>query len=386
MPRRPRVVLLAIGLVLVATAALADLTEVWTTLIPRGSIWGGTVAGDGAVYWVGTVRSGFYLYRYDADGSRAWRKKIGKFANTELVAAAATPDSSGVLIGGSKGAHDERVPWVALYDAGKHRQIWATSIDQIEVGSVTAVAMGGASVYVAGTYDPFPGFAEENVFVARLDADGNVLWVKTYDDQLTNRAHAIAIDPKGKGVYVGGSTGDFEGPPYLDTLLQMYDPDGNLKWSKRADGSGAIEEIRSMVVSGNGKKIFAAGYTDREEDESTREVFFQPFKAKTGKGKRWKLHDIASGEDFVFAMAASSNGKTFFIASRGCTPDFGGCSAYLLVTNNKGSLQDMSTVAPDIAGDVSPAMVGVGPDGNPVVGGNATAGNGTAFLRKVMRQ
>jgi hypothetical protein len=369
---------------LTVAIAVADLAEDWTAHTRNATLQGVAVAPDGTVFWVGSQGRGLYLQRNDgSDGSRDWRKKVTSASKGELGAVAVSADGSFVVLGGADGSPGMagRSPWVARYSADKGKKAWATTIDEITSGSVAAVAIApdGSSQYVVGSYYTDPGTADERIFVARLDVDGNVLWVKTFGDEATNLANAVAVDPKSRGVYVGGATGDTTGATSLDTLLQMYDPDGNLMWSKRGDGTGNIDVIRSILVSANGKKIYAAGITDATDDFGSRDVFFQQFRANNGKGKRWKVFDLAGGFEVGVGLAMSGNGKTLFMAATGCPADGGDCGGYLLQTNNRGKQQGKQNVLADLP-HVSLTHVVVGADDAPIVG----AGTGNdAVLRKL---
>jgi hypothetical protein len=380
-----------VALLLTAALAIADFAEIWTALQADAALYAATVGPDGTVFWVGAQGKAVYLVRHGADGDRAFRKKVGKSAKLELYAVAVSADSATAAIGGGlgPGGTPDRHPWVAMYTADKGKKLWVATLDDFDQGQVSAAAIASdGSVYVAGAFAPFEGFADRDLFVARFDATGSLLWAETYRDAYENHGDAIAIDPKGKGVYVGGRVGDFEGPPYLDTLLLMYGPDGELVWEQRRDGTGAIDAITSILVSGNGKKLFLAGYTDVIEDEDSRELFYQQAKTKNGKAKRWKLHDLAGGFESN-ASLASRDGKTFFLAASGCEPGFDPCTGYLLKLNGKGGQLDRSAVVRDL--ETAPSdtaeiySLGVAPDGNPVVAG-AVIGNGSVtFLRKLMQ-
>lgn len=390
MLKRPLALVVGVlAVVLTATAAFADFAAIWTSLAKNSQFHASTVASDGNVFWARTQGRGIYLERNAGDdGGRDWRKKIGNSSKLEVQAVAAAPDASFVLIGGADGppGSEGRAPWVARHTADKGRRVWATQIDEIVAGAVAgiAVAADGDSVYVAGTYTPLPVSGDENVFVARLDADGNVLWVKTFDGDVTDFANSIAVDPKGTSVFVGGASGDTQGPTALDTLLLKYDADGDLAWSKRGDRTGGIDVIRSIAVSANGKKIYAAGITDASDDFGSRDLFFQQFKSGNGKSGPWQVHDLVGGFEVVGTMAIAPGGRTMFIAASGCPADGGACHGFLVQTSNKGKLQDQQAVVSDLSqGGTGLTHVSVDPNGDIVVGGSTEAGE--ALLRKLTR-
>lgn len=87
----------------------------------------------------------------------------------------------------------------------------------------------------------------DDIFLTKLDANGNVLWAKSYGDQNYNWAGGIACDNQ-NSVYLSGS---FSGPNFNfgqyaannsnpgtdDMLLAKLDASGNEQWVKTAGGS-----------------------------------------------------------------------------------------------------------------------------------------------------
>ncbi len=86
-------------------------------------------------------------------------------------------------------------------------------------------------------------FAREDVFVAKLDLDGHVMWVNTFGGPKLDFGEAVTLDPDGN-VYVTGSY--FQGLVMPDTIynargdeetfLAKYDNDGNYLWSRSYGG------------------------------------------------------------------------------------------------------------------------------------------------------
>ena len=99
--------------------------------------------------------------------------------------------------------------------------------------STDAVA-GGTKLPNAGDYD---------IFVAKYDRDGNLLWIRTAGGAGYDYGHGIAVDGKGD-VVVAGAVGS--GAMFGDKTLTgsrtifcaKYDADGKLIWVRGTEGKG----------------------------------------------------------------------------------------------------------------------------------------------------
>jgi len=110
---------------------------------------------------------------------------------------------------------------------------------------------GGRS-YVIGSFRDSADFGDgtsltsvgdADVFVAKYDADGSLLWVRQGGGVDLDQGHAVAIDGAGN-VLAGGqfresvTFGPFTlgGPSIYGAFLVKYDPDGNVLWAREASG------------------------------------------------------------------------------------------------------------------------------------------------------
>jgi hypothetical protein len=101
--------------------------------------------------------------------------------------------------------------------------------DTVQFGNIQKVAAGG-----------------NDIFVAKYDANGNILWVQSAGAQLgTDKGRAIAVSPSGN-VYVTGffTYSTTFGSITLSTsgandiFITKFDTDGQVIWAKKAGGSG----------------------------------------------------------------------------------------------------------------------------------------------------
>ena len=123
-------------------------------------------------------------------------------------------------------------------------------------GSSIAVDMAG-NAYVTGIlFGPTTFSGQEipkhddggDIFVAKYDKEGSLLWIRQAGGSLEDRGTGIAVGPSGN-VYVTGNfrgTATFPGFDPLvssgdkDNFLAKYDSNGNLTWGRTADLRGLL--------------------------------------------------------------------------------------------------------------------------------------------------
>jgi len=163
--------------------------------------------------------------------------------------------------------------------------LWVKSLQGIAFkydGYIAADALG--NVFLTGYYgapiDLDPGEDEfiltphelEQVFLLKLDTDGNFAWAKSFDgfhNYNEQGSGAIATDGAGN-VYVTARTGDIPDidlnrtPTYPDSFIRKLDTDGNEIWARYFRGKPGItlppgtSSISSIALDPSGN-IYTAG-------------------------------------------------------------------------------------------------------------------------------
>ena len=199
--------------------------------------------------------------------------------------------------------------------------IWAKSCGGKgnQIGqSIKVDAMG--DVYTTGIFqdtidfNPGTGVAnpsavgEEDVFILKLDANGNFLWAKSFGGIEMDRGYSIAIDAEGN-VYTTGyfiDTVDFDpgtGVTNLsavggkDIFILKLDPNGNFVWAKSFGGTEGI----GIAIDGMGNVITTGYFSDT--------VDFDP-----GTGV---MNLTSAGETGIFILKLDANGNLLWAKSCG---------------------------------------------------------------------
>jgi hypothetical protein len=151
-----------------------------------------------------------FVARYDSDGALVWARRAGGLGNEFNRGLASLPDGSSIMTGAFEGT--------ATFGPGE--------------GNETELSSDGLP----------------DVFVARYDAFGYLIWAKKAGGELSDIANAMASFADGSSIV----TGRFEGTASFgsgetneteltsvgsrDIFVARYNADGTLAWTKRAGG------------------------------------------------------------------------------------------------------------------------------------------------------
>lgn len=168
--------------------------------------------------------SSIFLAKYTSAGSMLWAKNFGFSSYGSLYPSNLMLDNNNniVITGSFEGIHN--------------------------IGSFNVQSTGG-----------------QDVFTAKLDNNGNVLWVNTLAGTSEEHCNALTID-QANNIYIGGlfsnsiSSGGFtinSTGSSFDAFFAKLAPDGNLTWIRSATGNGE-EKVEDMFIRND--TLYSAGY------------------------------------------------------------------------------------------------------------------------------
>src|SRR5690606_23904636 len=134
-----------------------------------------------------------------------------------------------------------------------------------------------------GTVDFDPGVGVYNltslgyddIFIQKLDSNGDFLWAKRMGSTGSNIGHSIAVDTAGNVYTTGtfGGTVDFDpgvgtfnltSAGGVDIFIQKLDSNGDFLWAKRMGGIGR-EQGSSITIDALGN-VYTTGSFEEEVD------------------------------------------------------------------------------------------------------------------------
>ena len=235
-----------------------------------------------------------FITKLDVNGNLIWAKSIGGISD-EYGKSIAVDALGNIIATGTYSGTADFDPSAAIFyltpvgaidifveklDATGNF-VWAKSIGGISnefAGSMNVDISG--NIYTTGQYsatvDFDPGVSVfnltsagmEDIFISKLDANGNFIWAKTIGGNSTDISYGIKIDALGKiyttGYYSG--TVDFDpntGTTNLtsvggdDIFVLKLDNNSNLIWAKSMGGS-SLEYGKTLVLD-NSSNIYISG-------------------------------------------------------------------------------------------------------------------------------
>ena len=240
----------------------------WGNSLIQTSDGGYAIAGTTSSFGAGEVD--VYVVKLDANGKLQWTRTIGGPASEAGNSLIQTSDGGYVIAGAttSFGAAEANV-YVVKLDAKGNLQ-WTKTIggEYLIVGfSLTQTSDGG---YAIAGYTYSFGAGKSDVYVIKLDANGNLQWTKTIGGKKRDVGRSLIQTSDGGYAIAGHSFGAGGNDVYLVKL----DANGNLQWTKTIGGPNGegillfhvpddiIQTSDGGYAIAGGTKSFGAGGMD----------------------------------------------------------------------------------------------------------------------------
>jgi hypothetical protein len=229
--------------------------------------------------------SNVFIAKYDTNGNILWAKSSGGLGVDDGVSCSAdiygnvfvtgwfyssiTFDSTTLINSGINDA------FIVKYDTNGN-VLWAKSATGAhDDGGLSVSTDASGNVFFTGIfYSPTITFGSitltnaggYDVFIAKYDANGNVLWAKRAGGTGWDEGYSVKADASGN-VFVAGyfssSSISFTNTTLTnaggyDAFIAKYDANGNVLWAKSAGGIN--NDVAIAVSVDAGKNIFAIGY------------------------------------------------------------------------------------------------------------------------------
>ena len=218
----------------------------------------------GYTFSQGTGDADLLVVKTDSQGEMEWSRTHGgagtEYGNASLCL------TDGYLITGyttSFGSGGKDVYVIRLDDKG--REIWSTTFGGPSWDVGTAICESGdGNFYVCGYSHSF-GKGEEDIYLVKIDKNGNRLWSKTFGGERLDMANSISRTKDG-GLLIGATSGSFS--DNTDFYLIRTDDQGKEIWSKTFSAEGsrghAFDWCNAMAGTRDGGAILT-GYSDNQD-------------------------------------------------------------------------------------------------------------------------
>jgi len=192
------------------------------------------------------------------------------------------------------------------------------------------ITCGTTSLTSSGNFD---------VLIVKLDTNGNWLWAKQAGGANDDRGFSIAIDSSGNSYITGyfydtatfGTT-TLSSSGYEDIFIAKLDTNGNWMWAKQAGGSSS-EESYGIAIDSSGNS-YVAGYFFGTTSLGTITLISNGlsdiFIAKLDANGNWLWAKKAGGasDDWGYCIATDSGGNCYVTGSFHSDASFGTIPLY----------------------------------------------------------
>jgi hypothetical protein len=284
----------------------------------------------------GAGQADVYVVKLDAHGNLQWTKTIGGENEDWGRSLIQTSDGGYAIAGYTKsfGAGEDDV-YVVKLDAKGNLQ-WTKTIGgkkRDRGSSLVQTSDGGYAI--AGFTDSF-GAGETDVYVVKLDAKGNLQWTKTIGGPKRDYGNSL-IQTSDGGYAIAGYTTSF-GAGYADVYVIKLDAHGNLQWTKTIGGPAGDVGNSLIQTSDGGYAI--AGYT-KSFGAGGEDVYV--VKLDANGNLQWTKTIGGENEDWGYSLIQTSDGG---YAIAGATQSFGAglLDVYVVKLDANGNLQWTKTI------------------------------------------
>ena len=273
----------------------------------------------------------FYLLKIDASGNEQWYKKYGTYDRENVAQSIRQTSDGGYILVGYSGIPQNMELYLAKTDSNGNI-LWDRTfgkIDSFDAGRCVEQTSDGGYIIVGetGAY----GDEAQNVWLIKVDTNGNEQWNKTFGGSGYDGGNCVKITSDG-GYIIVGFTDFYNVDGYTDVWLIKTDSNGNEQWNKTFGGADNDEGRSLQITSDNGYII--TGYT---------------YSYGAGYGDVWLIKTDSNGNEFWNKTFGGSdydegwsveetNDNGFFV-----TGSYGWCYSqpdiYTIKTNSNGNEQ-----------------------------------------------
>jgi len=267
------------------------------------------------------------LTRTDSNGARLWSQTYGGTGNDSAAAVIAT-DDGGYLLAGSTATPANGLDALLIKTDEDGRLVWTLSYGGAGLDFANAVASAPDGGYFVAGATGSQGVGGLDMWVLRLDFQGNVLWQFVTGGTRDDTAAGVAAVGEDGCIVAGQSASG--GPSGLDALLVRLDANGTPLWQRNEQDAGDDRAL-AVVALANGDFAYAGSATG--VGAGLQDALLVRLDAQGVR--RWAKTYGGPNGDRANALIVTADGGFAFAGS---TESFGpaGVNAYLVKTDAQG--------------------------------------------------
>lgn len=172
----------------------------------------------------------WYMMRLDDHGNKLWDKEFGMSSDDKALSIAQTYDGGFVVTGylGNANGSAQKIMWVMKLDADGN-DIWIQTLEHNMWTCGTAIIEARDSSIMAAGYTRAFTITDYDILVAKFTENGDTLWTRTYGNEDWQEATDI-VETFDNAFVVGGFSMS-NSKDQSSFVMLKYDSRGNLIWN-----------------------------------------------------------------------------------------------------------------------------------------------------------
>jgi hypothetical protein len=218
-----------------------------------------------------------------------------------------------------------KIMWVKTLGGANGDYAWSISTDGTNNLYISGEIEGtGTPILFSNSTTTLNTVGDNDIFFAKYDLDGNLIWAKSEGSLKSERAMGITHDQSGN-VYICGhitDNGVFNGQPVSgyggkDIIVAKYDANGAFQWVQKAGGAGR-DEAKSIMVDNAGGVYIAGLYTGQAtfgtmtkgNPDQFQEAYIAKLNASDGNFQ-WVKHGDSQYDDAGWSLTKDNAGSIY---------------------------------------------------------------------------
>lgn len=293
----------------------------------------------------------FFVLKLGNDGSVSWQKTFGGTAFDRALTIQQTL-GGGYIVAGITQSFDSGNNDLWVLKLGSMGDlIWEKGLGgdcSYEANSVVATTDGG---YVVAGNAHSCVLANRDVLILKFDTDGELLWRKNFGGDISEYAHSIDQTSDG-GYIVAGRSRSFGSGYNTDIWVVKLDANGDISWQKIVGGN-LFDRAYSIQQTLDGGYILAGATQSFGAGDDDMWLI----KLGSNGGMQWQKTYGGSGSDIAYSIEQSSD-NGYIVAGRSTSFNQGNDGVMALKLDSDGEIYSCDFVASSNASSRDTAVTG----------------------------
>ena len=275
-------------------------------------------------------KSNVYLMKIDGDGNVVWQKVYGGNNVDKAYAITMVKDGGFMVAGETRSLGNGRSDIYLMKIDEKGNMLWQRTYGGKKDDRAYAITKTKDGGFVVAGYKKSFGNGWSDVYLIKIDENGNKCWEKTYGGRKDDRAYAI-VDTKDGGCIVAGVTFSF-GNGWRDVYVIKMDKYGNIVWQKAYVGSKS--DVAYAITKVKDYGFIMTGWTN-SFSHIGNDIFL--IEVDENGNTIWQKIYVEGKNDIGFTITKTKEDDSFVVA--GWTDSFGngGIDLYIIKVDGKGN-------------------------------------------------